>query len=270
MSRVYMTGYSGSTRTEAGLEAWSIWQRFDPEFRRRLKALMNASIDLGRAVGVGGGWRSTESQRNLFLSRYHKEDDTNLTGSIYWEGAWWEKNDGVAPAAPPGRSYHESTTRNGGCLAADMIGDTKWMNENCNKFGLIHFGNINGEPWHLQPCDIPTGRKLYSASKHEPLPVYPINTPAPTPPPPAKPFIVVAEPTIQLKSPYQSGKNVHVLQELMKFWGWYKNTVDGWAGPKTIEAIKAMQTFLKLKADGVYGPVTAAAYKSFAEAISNL
>lgn len=270
MARIYMTGYAGSTRTESSLLAWTVWQRFDPEFRRRLKALMDASIDAGHPVGIGGGWRSTEAQRNLFLSRYHKEDDRDLTGSVYWNQQWWEKNDGAAPAAPPGVSYHESTTRDGLCLAVDMIGDLTWMTANCGKFGLIHFGNINGEKWHLQPAEIPHSRRNYSASLHEPLPVWPMSSVAPTPPSPPKPIVVVPQPTIRLREPYQSGKNVASLQQVMTFWGWYKSAVDGWAGPKTIEAIKAMQKTLRLTQDGVYGTITAAAYKKFAEQMAEI
>lgn len=270
MARLYMTGYSGATRDESGLLAWAPWSRFDFEFRRRLKMLMDDAIDKGFNVGIGGGWRSSDAQRDLFLSRYHREDDSNLTGSVYWNGVWWERNDGAAPAAPPGRSYHESTTKSGMCLAADMVGNLTYMNANCEKYGLVHFGNINGEPWHFQPIEIPHSRKDYDPLKHEPLPKWVVGGAVPQPPTPIPATPVVPKPTIRMSSPYQSGKEVMVLQRVMKFWGWYKNTVDGWAGPVTIEGIRNMQRALKLKVDGVYGPVTAAAYKKFAEEVSAL
>lgn len=268
MPRMYMTGYSGATRDEAGLFAWAPWARFDPEFRRRLKMLMDDAIDKGFKVGVGGGWRSSDAQRDLFLSRYHREDDNNLTGSVYWNGVWWEKNDGAAPAAPPGRSYHESTTKTGMCLAADMVGNLTYLTENCGRFGLVHFGNINGEPWHLQPIEIPHSRSGYDPAKHEPLKRWEVPTSPPAPPAPIPSTPVVPKPTIRLATPYQSGKEVMVLQRVLKFWGWYTSVVDGWAGPATIIGIKQMQRALKIKDDGVYGPVTAAAYKKFAEGMA--
>ena len=281
-----MTGYAGSKRDEASLLAWSTWARFDPEFARRLKMLMDAGIDAGHAIGVGGGWRSSEGQYSLFLSRYHPEDDSNPVGDTYWphtlssvEAAkfglpvgkrvdYWEKNPGVAAAAPPGRSYHESTTREGRCLAADMIGDMNWMTSHAAAYGLVHFANA-GEPWHLQPIEIPHGRKNYSSTLYEPLKVWGnSSTPLPPPPKPPTPVVIVPEPTIRLRTPYQSGKNVSTLQQIMKFWGWYTATVDGWAGPKTVEAIKRMQTALRITVDGIYGPQTAAAYKKFADAMA--
>lgn len=284
MSRTYMSGYAGSTKTEAALLAWPVWQRFDPEFARRLKMLMDASIDAGKPCGVGGGWRSTEGQRNLFLSRYHPEDDNDLTGDVFWPYVlpsamygkaagyavnYWERNAGAAPAAPPGRSYHESTTSLGHCLAADMVGDLSFLTANAEKAGLIHFGNINGEVWHFQPYEIPHARSNYRAALHEPLPVF-SGTPFPPPPPPPKPPVIVPAPTLRLKTPTMSGKDVAVLQQIMSFWGWYKATIDGWFGPVTEAAVKRMQVNLRVVADGVYGPVTAAAYKSFAEAMASL
>lgn len=266
MSRTYMTGYSGATRTEASLEAWSVWLRFDPEFRRRLKMLMDASIDAGHPCGIGGGWRSSDQQRAGFLDR-HLEVASG--GCCSFNGKRYQLKPGVAHMAPPFKSYHESTTPDGNCLAVDMIGDLNWMMANCGKFGLIHFANVNGEPWHLQPADIPTSRSSYNPAVHNPLKPWP-GTVAPAPPKPTRPVVAVPAPTISLRTPYQNGKNVSELQQVMKFWGWYKSTVDGWAGPKTIEGIKAMQGALKLRIDGVYGPVTAAAYKAFAEGLASL
>lgn len=284
MGRIYMTGYAGSTKDEAALLAWAVWQRFDPEFARRLKALMDASIDAGKQCGVGGGWRSGDQQLNMFLDRHTPEDDSDLTGSVYFAYTlptsrygkpagtvveWWEQVPGTAPSAPPGLSYHESTTRAGLCLAADMVGNLSFITANADKFGLLHFGNINGEPWHLQPSEIPHSRRSYSAVLHEPLKPFTVPTPAPPPAPPKAP-VVVPQPTLRLTTPVTRGKEVMVLQNVMTFWGWYRNKVDGWFGPMTADAVKAMQRALRITADGVYGPVTAAAYKNFAEAMNGL
>lgn len=283
MTRTYMTGYAGSTKTEGGLLAWGVWSRFDPEFARRLKLLMDASIDAGHLCGVGGGWRSTDGQRNLFLSRYHPEDDSDLSGDTYWRYTlptpmygkaagtvveYWERNAGAAPAAPPLRSFHESTTRLGHCLAADMVGDLRFILAHAANYGLLHFGNINGEPWHLQPSEIPHSRRNYNPALHEPL--KPPSVTVPPPPPPAKPIVVVPVPTQRLTYPAMSGKNVMVLQQTWGFWGWYRGKADGYYGPVTTDATKAMQRALKITVDGVYGPQSAAAYKKFAETMANI
>lgn len=264
MERLYMTGYSGAKRTEASLLAWSVWGRFDPEFRRRLKMLMDASIAAGKPVGVGGGWRSSVTQRAGFLDRHEK---VLFGGCCKFEGARYKLKKGRAHMAPPGLSYHESTTKDGKCLAADMIGDMKWMTANCEKYGLIHFANVNSEPWHLQPIEIPRSRSRYNPARHEPLKPGADNVP-PAPIPPKNPPVVIPEPTVELASPYMSGKNVATLQQVLSFWGWYPHTVDGWAGPKTIEGIKKMQEALKVKVDGIYGPKTAVAYKAWLEALA--
>jgi len=275
MSRMYMAGYNGSTLTEAALNVWNPWVRIDPEFRRRLKLLMDASIDAGKQVGIGGSWRSSSSQLNLFLSRYTPEDDGDLTGDTYWPYTlngklvdYWEKKPNVAPAAPPGLSYHESTTKAGHCLAVDMVGDLSFVHQNVGKFGLIHFGNINGEPWHIQPYEIPHSRRSYNSTIHEPLKVFQSTAPVPQPPKPAKPVVVVPVPTLRLTSPITANKEVLKLQQICTFWGWYTSKCDGWFGVQTEYAVKKMQTALKITADGVYGPVTAAAYKKFAETIT--
>lgn len=277
MSRIYMVGYNGATVDEAALSVWNPWIRIDPELRRRLKAIMDASIDAGKQVGIGGSWRSSSSQLSLFLSRYIPEDDSNFTGDVYWPYTlngkyvdYWEKKPNVAPAAPPGLSYHESTTRSGMCLAVDMVGDLSFITQNVGKYGLIHFGNINGESWHLQPYEIPHSRKNYNANIHEPLPVYQINTPSPQPPKPPAPIVVVPIPTLRLTSPVTGNKEVLKLQQLMSFWGWYKSKNDGWFGPATADAVKKMQKALKITADGVYGPATAQAYKKFATTMSDI
>lgn len=270
MTRTYPTGYRGGTITEAALLASTTWARIDPEFARRVKALMDASADAGRRLGIGGAWRSSEGQRTLFLSRHHPEDDDNRSGSIYWRYTlpaprygkpagtvveWWERNDGAAPAAPPGSSYHESTTAEGKCLAVDMVGDLEFQRTHAKEFGLIHFAHL-GELWHLQPSEIPQARRGYRRSIHEPLKPW---GPVPPAPPPPAPSPVVPKPTLKLTSPAMSGKEVASLQALLREYGWMTGPMDGWFGPVTDAGVRKMQAELGVKVDGIYGPVTAAA-----------
>lgn len=161
-----------------------------------------------------------------------------------------------------------------------MVGNIAYAGTLAPKFGLKHFGNINGEPWHFQPAELPNSRRNFKPTM-VPLTVWG-GTPAPVPPPPPKPIVVVPAPTLRLVTPINmSGPEVAKLQQIMTFWGWYgykdatgkfiPYVADGWFGPKTADAVKKMQMVLGgLKVDGIYGPMTAAKYKAFAETMANL
>ena len=136
--------------------------KLNPVFRDRLFAMMTAAAAEGVDLGIGGGARSSAQQERTFRARYVAHPSPP---GIRWADAWWRKRPGVASAAPPGRSYHEDDMP-GGALAADMIGNLEWMNANCDRFGLRHFRNVNREPWHVQPVEVPTSRSNYNG---EPL-----------------------------------------------------------------------------------------------------
>jgi hypothetical protein len=166
--KTYMFGYNNARLTLPQLESRESWMMLHPELRRRLVALFDASQKAGCEVGLGGGGRSSQQQTILFKSRYKPVD---CPGEVRWDGKCWKHVSG-ASAAPPGLSYHEETTGDGFALAADLVGDLVWMNKNCSQFGLLHFGNVNKEPWHVQPVEVPKSRKLYSGQK---LDVWPIS-----------------------------------------------------------------------------------------------
>jgi hypothetical protein len=117
-------------------------------FRQRLEKMMEDNPN----VGVGNGFRTSAQQRTLFLSRYSRT--TDKTGT-FWDGAYWKKNSGVADAAPPGLSMHEIG------LAADLTGDLNWVQQNADKYGLKTFADVNNEPWHVQPAELPNSRRDY-------------------------------------------------------------------------------------------------------------
>lgn len=273
-----MVGYSGRSVSEAELVVYQPFVRLSPEMRARVKGLMEFCDSQGHPIGIGGTWRSSAQQEALFRSRYHIEDDTNLAGDTFWAGQYWEKNAGVAAAAPPGRSYHEPVEPDGSCLAVDLTGDTLFADQHCEKFGLVHFGNVNGEPWHMQPSEIPHARVNYSAAKHFPLKPWfgsaaqaaaATSVVAPAPVVPA--VIYVPAPTQYLKLPINmTGPEVAKLQTQMQLFGWYPagSKCDGWFGQVSERAVRAMQVALKIVADGVYGPKTAASFKVFLEAVA--
>jgi hypothetical protein len=122
----------------------------NPKMQERLLKMFAANPK----IGFGGGTRSSSQQEAMFRSRYKK---TNTKTPIFWEGSYWEHTSG-APAAPPGRSMHEIG------LAADLTGDMSWISAHASEFGLKNFAQVNGEPWHVQPTELPNSRRDYEAS----------------------------------------------------------------------------------------------------------
>jgi hypothetical protein len=244
---MYLLGYNNKQVSEADLVNSAMWQGLDPEFARRLLGMMRALNDKGILYGIGGALRSTDQQRNLFLYRHNVVDTGGCCG---YEGKRYALKPNVAHAAPPGKSYHEPSTPNGKCLAADMVGDHRQAEQIMKNYGLRNFATVNNEPWHFQPLDIPTSRSMFSTSSW-PLPTYPFTINAPTP------MVLAPPPTVRLGS---RGTNVKSLQQQMKDRGWYMYPIDGDAGPKTVEAIKQLQRSVHATADGVYGPITATAW----------
>lgn len=141
-------GY-GKTPKRVSLGELSVHPEFsslNTKFKERLMRMFAENPN----VGLGDGIRSETDQRNLFLSRY--VEDPN--GEVSWNGKRWRHAAG-APAAPPGKSMHEIG------LAADLVGDLDWVQKNAARFGLKTFGDVLGEPWHIQPAELPNSRWEY-------------------------------------------------------------------------------------------------------------
>lgn len=127
--------------------------KMHPTMQQRVDQLIAAS---GGKVGLGTGYRSKAAQETMFRSRYRKTSnpvDAEGKKNWEWDGSYWEHVSG-AQAAPPGRSMHEIG------LAADLTGDMSWVTANAARFGLKHFESM-GEPWHVQPAELPNGRTEY-------------------------------------------------------------------------------------------------------------
>jgi len=140
-------GYGSQKVSLKELQNKTTFNQMHPSFRQRLLNMMRANPN----VGIGGGMRDPKAQEQMFRERYVETDeDTGLK----WNGKFWKRVRG-APAAPPGRSMHEIG------LAADLVGDLDWVVANAGKFGLKHFNDVNGEPWHVQPAELPNSRFKY-------------------------------------------------------------------------------------------------------------
>ena len=64
-------------------------------------------------------------------------------------------------------------------VAIDTVPEPSWswMEANCARFGLRTFRDVNGEPWHIQPSEIPPGRNW----RREPWNLKRFNLPGPPP-----------------------------------------------------------------------------------------
>ena len=187
MVRTYLYGYPAAGQAQqrltlVELEAKTTWRRTDPEFRRRLLAMFDAAQDEGHDLGLGGAWRSGAIQLATALQRHILVEEG---GCCTYKGKRYQLRPKTAHAVFPGLSYHEETTAAGEALAADLIGDLVWANANCWRFGLLHFAQVNGEPWHHQPVELPRSRSKYTGQQLAvwPLPAKP-TPPAPIPPAP--------------------------------------------------------------------------------------
>lgn len=118
--------------TRAQLEAKETVYKLHPEFWRRTIALMEFAWTRGILFGVGTGWRV--------------QPDPPPSGF-----------------APAGNSNHEGFPADGysgGAVAIDTVCDVSWnwMETNLDVYGLRSFRDVNDEPWHIQPIEIPASR----------------------------------------------------------------------------------------------------------------
>lgn len=110
----------------------------DPEQQRRTFAMMREAHSDGVDLGIGDGQRPGSAQL--------------------------DNNGNVKPGfAQPGNSNHQSfpwESDTPTAVACDMVGNLDWMEAHCGKFGLRTFRHVNGEPWHIQPSEIPASRSF--------------------------------------------------------------------------------------------------------------
>jgi hypothetical protein len=115
-------------------EGWSIYEGTDPEFARRMQAMIAAS---GGRITIVSAYRSREKQQSLYQNAIKKY------GSEEAARKW---------VAPPGRSNHN----HGLAIDLDYNGDGKqWAHENAARFGLTF--PMGHEPWHIEPIGVRDG-----------------------------------------------------------------------------------------------------------------
>ena len=241
----YLFGYSGNRYTVEQLETFDTWNKVHPEVRRRVLAMVDGAAKAGYDLGIGSGWRSDKTQLALFLSRYYVVS-CEVGYDVRYDGKCWRKKAGVAPAAPPGRSYHESSDPMGYALAVDMLNvqpAIDWANAMDGFYWLKDFEAVNGEQWHYQPIEIPNSRRLYDGNVHT------LGRWAP-------PKQCTVARTLKKGD---TGTEVRCLQSTLKNHPQHPQpslAVDGSFGSQTETAVKNYQNVKGLTVDGIAGPIT--------------
>ena len=216
-----------------------------PEAAAAWRNLQNAAQQAGFALTMTGAYRSYDQQVALFQQRYSTSDTGG--SSKVWNGTRYWLKPKMAMAAVPGTSNH-----GWGCAvdaALDGYGQSarvvdqafvQWARQAALANGWSW--EVQSEPWHFRLVQF---NAVPQAAAGGPPPTL---QSAPTP-------------TLQLNS---SGGQVAALQFFcLKFkWG-DCGSADGQFGKRTETAVKAMQTVLGVKADGEYGPKSAAALGAF-------
>lgn len=164
MTVTYRFGYGEQRLTLDQMITRQTWVMLHPEFRRRLLTLFDDARAAGKDIGIGEGWRSSEQQSRVFFERHL---EVPAGGCCRVDGKRYQLKPGVAHAAPPFRSYHESVGFPTGlwAAAADLVGDITWAHPRVADYGLVHFTNVNNEPWHFQPAELPRSRTNYSGTE---------------------------------------------------------------------------------------------------------
>lgn len=154
-ARTYVPlGDTGKLVSLSNIQQRADFKGLNQQVKDRVLNLMRDNPD----IGWGGGTRDSKYQEQMFTSRYTRtSESTGANGkpNWYWNGSYWRLKPGNNPAAPPGMSMHEIG------LAVDLAGNIKKVPKVASKYGLKHFGDKNGEPWHVQPAELPDGRKSY-------------------------------------------------------------------------------------------------------------
>ena len=170
-THLYPCGYDGSdvdTRIDEFLDLDALLDRKlsrgHPEFVLRIRALLLAA---GGLVGIGTAWRSSATQRAVFLARHYV---VTSGGCCTLDGKRYALRAGYAHAAPPGLSWHEEHEWYGGlvgCQAVDFVGHDsagpnshatawRWVRDHGGTFGIMTAWNwTDPEAWHGQMIEIP-------------------------------------------------------------------------------------------------------------------
>ncbi|MQT13638.1 phage tail length tape measure family protein [Segnochrobactrum spirostomi] len=144
-----VTGAAATGTTAAGAQA-AAWTAttggLNPEFGRRLEAMISDASSSGLKIGITSGFRSTERQAQLWADAVAKY------GSESAARKW---------VAPPGSSNHNRG------LAADLSYSSadarSWAHDNAGRYGLSF--PLDNEAWHVEPLGLRSAQGGGSAAE---------------------------------------------------------------------------------------------------------
>lgn len=210
----------------------------------------------GLRIGSIGMWRPYAVQETGFRRSYLDHYDParcTLDHQRVWKGRTWFLLEHTTPKAVPGTSEHGWGLANDTTLVRSgieyAIGDRRVA---AGFTFLVAHAVEHGFSWAYKKPGVDDPHLQYFAGDR--LPAAVLATPAPAP----APATAVPPPTVRAGS---RGANVEALQRVLIARRLYPATgVDGIAGPRTVAAIRALQTelgFTGRDVDGIYGPATA-------------
>ena len=144
-------------------------------------------------------------------------------------------------------------------LAIDTVPNMSWgwMHDHCGAYGLRHFKHVNNEPWHVQPSEIPTGRKF--ATTLPPLTIWKLPG---TPPTDNDWSVRRAQRYRQEVREGSKGKMAKMCQQQINLLSGAGIAEDGNFGKASVAALKNMQAYVGLGADGICGPKSWQAFEN--------
>lgn len=167
---MFLYGFKGKRLDRKQLEASALVRCLEPEFARRLLGAMQECYDAGYTdIGIGGTLRSTATQRVGFLRSHRPLQPGELPAKTcrgcVLDGIAYTLLPKTAHKAKPGGSCHERLEPPipEVVTAADMVGAHRhiFATVYAPRWGLVHFGKVNGEEWHTQPADLPHSRSKF-------------------------------------------------------------------------------------------------------------
>jgi len=243
MATLYPWGYQRSLVEMPRLQELARKDLMEPEYAERLFPWLESR---GGEIGIGGAFRITQPDKPGF--------------------------------APDGRSFHQKQVFDDdgeGFMAVDLVvrnGENvhrapRWSevpqqgttHPDIRDFGL--HCNVPGEPWHMQAIEVDGHAGWVTRGRPHPNPDFPVKGMEPPPPPPPAPEPTPDGPyppgarTLRVTTPLMQGIDVAYVQQTLTRQG-LKLDDDGVYGQKTADAVKTMQGWNNLTADGVLGPQT--------------
>lgn len=268
MTMTFIIGYGTKTVTLDQLHVHPEWMALDPGVQQRAEWLLVESALVGKPLGIGDVVREESGQLAGALCRHHLSAPGEKPCCTY-QGKHYTKNVGVAHMTFPPNSWHLRQPPNQKARAIDWIGNLKWLEANCHRVKLHTFTNVNNEPWHTQPDEIPNGVAAYRANMAR----YGVTPIIQLPPHSgvANPAVVDAPTPTLAYGRANNIQEVRELQAMCNFFGWKSDdgrvlTVDGSFGLKTKQAVMNMQRalgFVGGYVDGIYGTMSARRLQSF-------